>query len=271
MIATGLIILAMAAANIDAGKIVSLDYCADQYVLALADRERIAAVSRDAEKEFSHLRRDAAGVPRIRANREEVFALSPDLIIRQWGGAPALTKALSADGATIVNLGFPTSYDDIIDNIELAARALDADMRGAAIIDDMERRLSAINPPKEKIRALYVTPGGVTAGRHTLIDAAMKAAGVENVAGDKSFWPPLSIEDLMLAPPDLIIAGFVETADDRVNHWSASRHDALRSVFDETPTIFIEQSLLACDAWFSVKIAEEIARAAGTLDAAQTP
>ena len=42
-------------------RIVSLDFCADQYVLKLADRESILAVSRDATKDFSFMREEALG------------------------------------------------------------------------------------------------------------------------------------------------------------------------------------------------------------------
>ena len=49
--------------------LVSLDYCADQFVLALADREQILAVSKDAERRFSHLREKAAAFPRCARRR----------------------------------------------------------------------------------------------------------------------------------------------------------------------------------------------------------
>ena len=46
-------------------RIVSLDYCADQYVLKLADEEQILAISPDAVKDFSYMREAAAGVPTV--------------------------------------------------------------------------------------------------------------------------------------------------------------------------------------------------------------
>ena len=52
-----------------ASRIVSLDYCADQFVLGLADRERILALSPDAVKDFSYLRAEAAGLPAVRPRR----------------------------------------------------------------------------------------------------------------------------------------------------------------------------------------------------------
>ena len=71
-----------------ASRIVSLDYCADQFVLGLADRERILALSPDAGKDFSYLRAEASGLPTVRPRSEDVLALRPDLVVRNYGGGP---------------------------------------------------------------------------------------------------------------------------------------------------------------------------------------
>jgi iron complex transport system substrate-binding protein len=67
-------------------RIVSLDYCADQFVLALADRDQIAALSRGSQRDDSYYRTRAAGIRQTRGTLEEVLALRPDLVIRNWGG-----------------------------------------------------------------------------------------------------------------------------------------------------------------------------------------
>ncbi|HBJ94399.1 MAG TPA: iron ABC transporter substrate-binding protein, partial [Hyphomonadaceae bacterium] len=69
-------------------RIISMDYCADQYVLALAEREDILALSPDADKTFSYLRDQADGIPQIRPVAESVLAAQPDLIVRSYGGGP---------------------------------------------------------------------------------------------------------------------------------------------------------------------------------------
>ena len=67
-------------------RIVSLDFCADQYVLKFADREQILAVSPDAVRGFSYMRDTAIGIPSVRPIAEDVLILKPDLIIRSYGG-----------------------------------------------------------------------------------------------------------------------------------------------------------------------------------------
>ena len=50
-----------AAAQQNYHKVASLDYCADQFVLKLVEPARIAAVSKDADREFSYIPDSAAG------------------------------------------------------------------------------------------------------------------------------------------------------------------------------------------------------------------
>ena len=58
-------------------RIVSLDYCADQFVLALADRDQIAALSRGSQRDDSYFRARAHGIRQTRGTLEEVLALRP--------------------------------------------------------------------------------------------------------------------------------------------------------------------------------------------------
>jgi len=60
-------------------RIVSLDFCADQYVLKLADRENILALSPEAVMAHSYMRTKAEGMPSVRPLAEDAIALQPDL------------------------------------------------------------------------------------------------------------------------------------------------------------------------------------------------
>ena len=61
-------------------RVVSLDYCADQYVLGLADPDHVLAVSDHADDRHSYLRAQAQGVPQIRDDAEDVDALERNLV-----------------------------------------------------------------------------------------------------------------------------------------------------------------------------------------------
>ncbi len=248
-------------------RIFSADYCADQLALALADREQIAALSVDAEKDFSYLREKATGLHQARADAEEVTAARADLVLRYWGGDAARLQRL---GVKVVTLGYAADFDAVKMNVRTAARAIGQVDAGAQVIADIDRRLArlAVRPPAD-ISALYVTPGGVTAGAGTMIDAIFRAAGVRNAAAAAglSFWPPLSAEALILAPPQFMATGFFTADSERINHWSASRHPALKRALRGVPRIDLPADVLACPGWFSLDAAEAIRAAVDKAEA----
>ncbi len=242
--------------------VVSLDYCSDQYVLMLADPDQIRAVSRGADKDYSYMRARAKAHKRIRPTAEEALALAPDLVIRQWGGGPNANAAFARFGAEVVSLGYPEDFRGVRDNVRLVAAALQQIERGEALIDAFDARLAALRAAApSNIRALYVTPGGVTAGARTMIDAILSEAGVVNItsANGHAYWPALPAEALLLDPPQLIVAGFFISRDDDINHWSAARHPALQKQLEETPSVFLTPDLISCAGWFAIDAAETIA------------
>jgi len=243
---------------------VSLDYCADQYVLALAEPEQVLALSRGADKDYAYLNEEARAYRRIRATPEEALALKPDLVIRQWGGGANAGAAYGRFGATVISLGFAEDFDGVVENIRTVAAALDAREKGESLITELKARLDALAalPPAAR-SVLYVTPGGVTAGAHTMIDAIIRAAGAVNAAAaaGKSYWPPLPAEDLLLDPPNFIATGFFSGDDEAINYWSAARHPALRHLIEETPSLDFPPALVSCAAFHSIVAAEELAKA----------
>ncbi|WDI32426.1 ABC transporter substrate-binding protein [Hyphococcus flavus] len=258
-----IIVAALVSSAAASPRVISLDYCSDQYVLKLADKEQIIAVSRGADKDYSYMRDEAKNHKRIRPSPEEVLILEPDLVIRQWGGGVGATETLSQFGAKVVSLGYPEDFGGVKANIRMVASALDQVDRGEQLIDEMQSRLDAVksNTTDQK-RALYVTPGGVTAGAHTMIDAILTAAGLINIAAadGEIYWPPLPAESLLLNPPAVIVTGFFLSRDQDINYWSAARHPAIEQQFEKTPTIHLPPDVISCAAWFAVDAVEQIAQ-----------
>lgn len=247
-------------------RVFSADYCADQLVLALADPGQIAALSVDAEKDFSYLRANAEGLPQARADAEQVIARNPDIVIRYWGGDAARLQRL---GVTVVTLDYAADFEAVKANVLIAAKAMGQQRRGELLVREIAARLLALSSRgRLSIAGLYVTPGGVTAGKGTMIDAIFTAAGVGNVEAERglSYWPPLSAEALVANPPRFIVTGFFSANSERVNHWSAARHPALRNVIERTPNVGLAADVLACPNWFSLDAAEAVRNAAEKLN-----
>lgn len=229
--------------------VVSLDYCADQFVLGLAAREQILAVSTDAEADFSALREQADGLAQIQSTAEDVLALAPDLVVRSYGADQRALALFERAGIEVVQIGYASDFEAIERVIENVAAALGRDEAGRARIDRMRATLASIETGSDRPLALYITPGGATAGAGTLMDAVLDAAGLENAAGDRQGWQSLPMEALMLDSPELIVTGFFDTRATRLDHWSAARHPVLRAAFEAVPTVHLPGPLLSCGTW----------------------
>lgn len=237
--------------------LVSLDYCADQFVLALADREQILAVSKDAERQFSHLREKAAGLPKVRA-AEDVIALKPDIVIRSWGGDQRALALYERFGIRTVQIGYAGDIQGTADVTRAVAAEIGQSARGEEII---AARPEPAAPSGRK--ALYVTPGGVSAGKDTMIGSIMSHAGLEN-ANTGTGWTSLPLESLVLEPPSLMLAAFFGFDDDATDHWSVSRHPVMQRLMASAQVIDMDESRVTCGAWF---VADEAADIAAALEA----
>ena len=145
-------------------RIVSLDFCADQYVLRFVERDRILALSPDAEREFSYMRDQAAGLPTVRPVAEDVIVLEPDLVVRAYGGGPQAAVMFQRAGVPVHNVPWAESIEAVTEVVLETARALGSADQGQAVAAEMQARLAALPSLAQDVEALYMTPAGVTSG-----------------------------------------------------------------------------------------------------------
>ncbi len=243
-------------------RIVSLDYCADQYVLALADRDQIAALSRGSLRDDSYYRASAVGIRQTRGTLEEVLALHPDLVVRNWGGPWDAEAVYGRFHVPVLQVGDSPDFAQVRTDLLDASRDLGHPERGAAIARDLDLRLARLraNAPQTPAPVMYLSGGGAVAGRGVLMDAVITAAGGRNIRTDAS-WTVLPLERLIQTPPALIALGFFDTGRDRVNAWSPSRHPALRRALANARTVNLPPATVSCEAWYAIDAAERIAAA----------
>lgn len=234
-------------------RVMSLDQCGDQYALALAP-DAALALSHRADDPDSWMRRAAAGHRRVRPTLEAAVAFAPDVVVRYWGGDSRLLARLEARGAKVVTLDDATGFEGVRVNIRKAAVALGAAPRGEALIAGMDARLrqAAPSPGAPPRSALYLTAGGFTAGRGTLIDAIFGAAGLVNAAVRPGF-APVSVERIALSPPARFALGFFDQA--RGDWRGAGRHPVVRAAAKGRVAARLPAASLTCPAWFAADAA----------------
>jgi iron complex transport system substrate-binding protein len=235
-----------------------LDQCADQYVLALSPRAAIVGLSPRADDADSRLRAQAAGLPKRRATLEAALAARPDVVLRTWGGDPRLLAALRARGVQVVSLDGAPDFAGIRADIRAAAFALQQPAAGEALIAGMNAKLAASIGAWGGTRAVYLTPGGATAGPGTLPDAILVAAGMTNAETRPGF-RLITLERLAARPPRAVVFGFFDTFQLTGDHWGVGRHRVLRRLMDERAVARLPGELLGCADWSA---AEAVARLA---------
>ncbi len=246
-------IAAPALAHQDRVRLMSLDQCADQYVLALQPSAELALSPR-ADDPDAWMRDAAAGHRRIRPTLEAAVAFRPDVVVRYWGGDARLLARLEARGARVAAIEDATDFDGVRANIRSVARALHAPQRGEALIARMNARLREAAPPEPaapRPKALYLTSGGFTAGRGTLIDAIFSAAGLGNAAAPG--FAPVSVERIALFPPARFVFGFFDQA--RGDWRGPGRHPVVRAAARDRGVARLPAASLTCPAWFAADAA----------------
>lgn len=246
-------------------RIVSLDFCADQYLLALAERERILALSPDATKNFSYLNEAARGIPTVRPTAEAVLLLKPDLVVRSYGGGPRAAAFFERAGAPVLNIGRAagiesSEIDSIPAVIERTAAGIGAAERGAELVSEFRARLAALKQRGNNGRsALYMSPVGVTTGPGSLMHEVLTAAGLDNFQKTPG-WRSLPLERLAYENPDVIAASFFDERAYTTNTWSATRHPVARAQLREQSVVPIKVAWITCGAWFVMDAIEALAQ-----------
>ena len=225
-------------------RIVSINLCADQLVLALADREQIAGLTKNAtDIEMSGEAARAHGIPMLSNSAEQILAIEPDLIIGMPASRSAALRALPKHTYPLLDLATANTLDEIYTSIRETAAAVGHPERGTALIARMERELAGLpKPGKGRVAAYYQRRGYMT-GTGTLIDELMTRVGLVNLAG-KLGKPPLSqlsLEEMVAAEPDFLI---VESATDKVTDQGSEmlHHPALKGI----PRISVPQAWTVC-------------------------
>jgi len=242
-----------------APRVVSLDQCADQYVLALSPRQAIAGLSYRAEAGDSYLAAAAKGLPRRRATLESLLAVQPQLVLRTWGGDAQLVRRLQARGVRVATLADAADFAGVRANIRQAAAALGEKARGEALIRGMDRELAEAGKRPTGRTAAYLTPGGATAGPGTLVDAMLRAAGLKNAERGPGY-RTLSLERLALRPPQALVLGFFDPYSLGRDWWGPARTGPMRAARSRA-IASLPGTVLSCPAWFAADGALALAKA----------
>lgn len=237
-------------------RIVSMNLCADQLLLAVADPGQIAALTRNARDPWmSAVAAQAAPYRAIRGSFEEVLSLDPDLIV----GAPefrtATLRGMAGRNYAALDLPFANSLNDIRVQLRAVAAAAGHPARGDALAAQMDAALAGLPRTGQGRVAAYYQRRGFVTGTGTLVDELMTRAGLVNLATKLGKGPlaRLSVEEMVAARPDVLI---VETDSATVADQGTEmlHHPALRHI----PRVTLPQAWTVCGGPAYVQAAQSL-------------
>lgn len=230
-------------------RVMSMNQCTDQLVLALLPPERIASVTWLARDPAGSLLHRAAG--RVGINHglaEEVVRQQPDLVIAGSFTTPATRALLRRLGYPMIEVDHPGSIDAIRAATRQIASAVGEEARGERLLARMDRQLADLaREPGPPLRVAAWDGAGFSATRGSLFDTMLGLAGAVNVANE----PPASgygkpdTEILLLSAPTLLVKG-AGVGRKPGMHDNVDRHPLVRRYWNGARSLTIAQAYYLC-------------------------
>jgi iron complex transport system substrate-binding protein len=255
-----------AAASEPLPRVASINLCADQHVLALADPEQILTVSwLAADPEESLMASEARRHTLNYGTAEELLRFAPDVVLAGTYTSPFTRTMLRRLGYRVVELEPEESVADIERNVRLVAEIVGQVARGEQLVATMREQVHAIEArrPARSLAAVIVRPGGFTVGADSLANELLTLAGFTNVAAERGLdrWGSLSMEALLRSSPDVIVlTGYRSSQPSLAN--AVLEHPALGRLGARERTITVHTALWACGLPRSIEAAALLQRAA---------
>ena len=248
-------------------RVMSLNLCTDQLVLALLPASRIASVNERSRDRGSSLL--AAAAKHVAVNHglaEEVLRARPDLVIAGSFTTPATRALLKRLGWPLLEVAPADSIAQVRATTRQVARAVDEVARGEQLLAHMDAQLAELaRHPGPPLRIAAWDGSGFAAGPGSLYATVLRLAGADNIAADPQVTRTgvPDTELLLAAAPALLVRG---GGDDRDGlRADIAGHPLVRRYWGADRTLTIDQAYYVCGTPF---IADEALRLRAKLRAA---
>lgn len=229
-------------------RIVSINLCADQLLLALADGERIEALSTMArDPEYSHAAEAARAFPQVRGGAEDILTRGADLVLVGPYDDRHTRAALAARGVPVEVVGLWTSLEEGRAQIRRLASLFGRSDRGEALLAEIDGALARLPRVGPGSSALELERRGWVPGAGTLVHEVLRRMGFADGAerlgmGGGGF---ASMERLIAAAPSMVVLDRdLPAAEDQGTAWL--RHPALAGALPPARRLIVPSRLSIC-------------------------
>lgn len=157
---------------------------------------------------------------------EAILALHPDLVLAAGINPPNLVASLEKLGLQVYYLKNPVTLDEMYANLETVGQLTGQTGQAAALVSSLQARVSAVDAKVATAVShptVYYELDGTdpskpyTSGGGTFVDLLIQRAGGVNVFSKlNDQWPQVSLEQLLVENPQIILLGdsaYGETPD----------------------------------------------------------
>ena len=232
-------------------RVVSINLCTDQYLLALAAPQQILAVGRYAhDPGVSFQWRSARHYPALHGHAEELLPHRPDLVLAGRYTGRETRHRLRENGIRVFELAPARSVAELSAQIKKIGELLGANEKAAQLQETLAHptlsRPARSHADDDPLVALYHR-GGRVSGRDSWLDALIRAAGFTTLASklqrDRGFSLPL--ETLVWERPDFVVTEPV-TAQGLGLAYATHAHPALSRPLKANRVLRLGTALTIC-------------------------
>jgi iron complex transport system substrate-binding protein len=194
-------------------RIVAASLFATEVLLAIAPRDRIAAVHMLAASPlYSTVAGEVHAMRLVGADPEQLLAPEPDLVICDPFTKAETLALLSAAAVPVVRTGDPWSFADIGANVRQLGAWCHLEGAAEALVATMEARLQVLAARAPELAAWRVVnlDGALhTHGHGSLFAATLAAAGARSLAAERGVgaFRKLDLETVLAWQPDALVVG----------------------------------------------------------------
>lgn len=169
--------------------------------------------------EFSDYPPEAMGVASIGStygtlNTEVIIALEPDLVLAAGTTPPEQIQMLQDLGITAFLLPNPLDFEGLYENLKTVGMLAGHEQQALALADTLKARVDGVIEgvaEADLVRVYYEVDGEVdpnnpwTTGSGTFQELLISTAGGVNIASDLVGWQQISLEELIVRNPQVMI------------------------------------------------------------------
>jgi iron complex transport system substrate-binding protein len=237
-------------ASTAAPRIVSMNICTDQLLLAIADPAQIMGLSRFSRDARQGWVGDGARqFPTLSGGAEDILVLKPDFVAASDFDKRSTREILKANGQNLIEFPIPRTLADVREEIRVMGDLAGHPDRAAAEIARLDAAISGAKRAAagKQFRMLPLSRRGWVPGRDSFVGAILAEAGLRSAAGELGidFGGFVSMEEIIRLKPDfLVVSDAGERAEDDGRAFLL--HPALERFYPPSKRIVIPERMTEC-------------------------